>query len=246
MDHKKNLIVTFREEEAVEFSVKILNESSSHHDLEFTLSSTLIKTSNQNTLAGTLNQGPISLPSEGTESPTTTEHNSKEETRSDTIKKHALLPLDYCMESKINPITGKSNDSEPPRMRINPNYKRTRMILKKRTDHRVSCNTKEWIKGRDAYYIRCLNHLHSGFLCVKKRENPEKAAARDKPLQQTTCWQRTRRQSTQPVPDGNKEDTPDPQRFDYKVCIKPSIESHSDEKNKEVLMLFRLQPAPDP
>ena len=135
----KQLIATFNRDEAVEFSVKILNESSSHHELEFALTSTMTKRS------------------------TTKPYKDVASSKGCT-----LLPLEYYMETRINPLTGKG--SRPPRMWINPHYKNTRMILKKRTNHQISCDVKEWIKGRDAYYIRCIHHCNSGYLCVKKRK----------------------------------------------------------------------------
>ena len=188
----KELIATFNRDKADEFSVKILNESSSHHELEFTLTSTMTKRK--------LNEGAASQTQAAS-------------------KACALLPLEYCMETKLNPFTGKSLRTEPPRMRVNPQYRNTRMILKKRTNHQISCDTKEWIKGRDAYYIRCLHRFQCGYLCVKRRnqQNNEKMngeVATPQDDQQNVC---------------------------YKVCIKPSITSHSDDS--EIFMLFRLQPA---
>ena len=61
-----------------------------------------------------------------------------------------------------------------PKMRLNSDYERTRLLLKKRTDYRISCDTKEWIKGREAFYIQCIRQMHSGFLCVKMRNSYKK------------------------------------------------------------------------
>ena len=208
----KELIATFNRDEAVEFSVKILNESSSHHELEFTLTSTMTKRS-------------PTKPNEGAASQTQA-----------ASKEHALLPLEYCMETRVNPLTGKNSRTLPPRMRVNPRYKHTRVILKKRTNHRISGDTKEWIKGRDAYYIRCVHRFHSGYLCVKKRVGPANQRANgEQSLLRPDDGQIT------PTPQDDQQVTSPPQNARYKVCIKPSIESHCDDS--EVFMLFRLQPA---
>ena len=225
----KQLIATFNRDKADEFSVKILNESSSHHELEFTLTSTMTKRS-------------PTKPKEGVASQTQA-----------ASKERALLPLEYCMETRVNPLTGKSLRTQPPRMRVNPRYKHTRVILKKRTNHRISCDTKEWIKGRDAYYIRCLHRFHSGYLCVKKRVGPANQRANgEQPLLQADDGQVTPtpqdNQQVTAAPQEGQQVTPTPQDGQqatpnnrYKVCIKSSIESHSDDS--EVFMLFRLQPA---
>ena len=86
----------------------------------------------------------------------------------------AIVPLDYILDIPVNPLTGNGFQTNKPRMRLNSDYQRTRLLLKKRTDNRISCDTKEWIKGREAYYIQCIRRMHSGFLCVKMRKSYNK------------------------------------------------------------------------
>ena len=86
----------------------------------------------------------------------------------------AIVPLDYILDIPVNPLTGNGFQTNKPRMRLNSEYQRTRLLLKKRTDNRISCDTKEWIKGREAYYIQCIRRMHSGFLCVKMRKSYNK------------------------------------------------------------------------
>ena len=85
-----------------------------------------------------------------------------------------IVPLDYILDIPVNPLTGNEFQTNKPRMRLNSDYQRTRLLLKKRTDNRISCDTKEWIKGREAYYIQCIRRMHSGFLCVKMRKSYNK------------------------------------------------------------------------
>ena len=158
----KQLTVTYNKEEADAFTVKILNESSSHHELEFALTSTLTKCKQRQINSSTETHSPShsDIFEVSTSGDDAGEHPGSQQ---------VVLPLEYFLETVVNPLPGKG--SEPPRMRMSADYRQTRLLLKKRSDHRISCDTKEWIKGREAYYIQCIRKMYSGYLCVKERNS---------------------------------------------------------------------------
>ena len=76
-------------------------------------------------------------------------------------------PLDYYLDARFNLVTGKS--SSPPKMLVNPDYKCSRMLLKKRVGRNLPTDTTQWLQGKDAYYISCVRSPRSGYLCVKEK-----------------------------------------------------------------------------
>ena len=144
-DGMMNVTVTFDKKDAKPFSVRTVNETLHRHELEFSLTSPLTK------IKPAVPSRPIQMP---LKKPTTTTHDD-------------IVPLEYMFEVVVNPITGRGGKS--PIMRLSSNYKRTRLLLKKRSNHQISCDTKDWIKGTEAYYIQCIHPLAKGFLCVKER-----------------------------------------------------------------------------
>ena len=154
----KILIVTHDKNMADAFTVKTVSETKHHHELEFSLTSSLSKSKNK--------VGNPALYKEGVNLPTIEDPSQSGD--------DAIAPLDYILDIPVNPLTGNGFQTNKPRMRLNSDYQRTRLLLKKRTDNRISCDTKEWIKGREAYYIQCIRKMHSGFLCVKMRKSYNK------------------------------------------------------------------------
>ena len=88
----------------------------------------------------------------------------------ESTKKNVILPLEYYLETVVNM---KGNGSITPRMRMTSKTKNVRLLLKKRIDHKIACDTRQWRKGRDAYYIQCIHPFHNGYLCAKKRHNQD-------------------------------------------------------------------------
>ena len=131
-----HLAVTTKKGEAEEFNVKVIDDSPSRHQFEFSIASMLMNC-----------RRPIP---EGCDTP-----------------RDKLLAWEYYLETAVHPLTGRG--SEPPRMRINTNSERTRLLLKKRIDPRISTDTRQWRKGREAYYISCVHRFRNGYLCVKER-----------------------------------------------------------------------------
>ena len=127
-------MLTFNESRADSFSVKTVNETLHHHELEFSLTSSLSNCKERRE-------------SIGIRSMTLTEHDDG----TDQPQHDKVVPLEYMLEVVVNPITGRGGSA--PKMKLSTNYRRTRLLLKKRSDRRISCNTKDWIKGTEAYYI---------------------------------------------------------------------------------------------
>ena len=61
------------------------------------------------------------------------------------------MGLEYMLEVDVNPITGRGSGS--PKMKISTKHRRTRLLLKKRSNRKISCDTKDWIKGQEAYFM---------------------------------------------------------------------------------------------
>ena len=73
-------------------------------------------------------------------------------------------PLEYYLETTFNSFRKRST----VHMRKNSRLKNVRLLLKERIEPKISCDTKQWRKGREAYYIRCIHRPRSGYLCVKE------------------------------------------------------------------------------
>ena len=134
----REITITFDKTKADAFNVKTVNETRNHHELEFSLTSSLSQSKKKG---------------EGVN-----------QSQNDTT-----VPLEYTMEVARNAITGRG--SKAPQMRLSTNHRRTRMLLKKRSDRRISCDTKDWIKGTEAYYIQCIHPLANTFLCIKEKNS---------------------------------------------------------------------------
>ena len=72
-------------------------------------------------------------------------------------------PLEYYLETKYNALRNRST----VHMRKNSQLKNVRLLLKERIEPKISCDTKQWRRGREAYYIRCTHRPRNGYLCVK-------------------------------------------------------------------------------
>ena len=209
-EEKKHLAVTSSKDDAIAIMVKVLGDCSSHHRFEFSLTSTLEK---HKDLKSASRKGKeeaevkAKASDDQQQSQATALANSTVTTQEtpSSASEYKLTPLEYYLETVVSPVLGKGND--PPRMRMNSNTKNIRMLLKKRIDHKIACDTKQWRKGREAYYIQCIHPYRNGYLCVKRVKQRSHAGT----------------------------DT-----VTYKVCVKPSVDFHSDDS--EVFMLFRLLP----
>ena len=190
-------MLTFNKSRADLFSVTTVNETLHHHELEFSLTSSL---SNCKERRESIGIGSMTL----------TEHDDG----TNQPQHDKVVPLEYMLEVVVNPITGQGGSA--PKMKLSTNYRRTRLLLKKRSDRRISCNTKDWIKGTEAYYIQCLHPLMKGFLCVKERN--------------TYRRQNQGSRSLALVEEVDLKDC-------YKVCVKGSAADES-----RFLTLFRLHP----
>lgn len=154
-DKDKNLVVTFNEEDAEVFSLKVLGDDTSHHKFEFSLASPLKRYREKKEEEQKGN--------ETTQAPEDGNGRAKPAQSAETTQ----LLLEYYLETVVNPLRGK--ESTRPRMKMNSNSKNIRMLLKKRVNHRIACDTKQWRKGREAYFIQCIHPLRSGYFCVKKK-----------------------------------------------------------------------------
>ena len=168
-----NITVTFDKKDAKPFSVKMVNETLHRHELEFSLTSSLAK------IKPAVKRRPDSRP--------LTKPVSNNED---------VLPLEYMLEVVINPVTGKGGKS--PRMRLTSDYQRTRLLLKKRSNHKISCDTKDWIKGTEAYYIQCIHPLGKGFLCVKERKVFRKQQQEQQKSRQREARETERQEAREP------------------------------------------------
>ena len=193
----KEIVLTFNKSRADLFSVMTVNETLHHHELEFSLTSSL---SNCKERRESIGIGSMTL----------TEHDDG----TDQPQHDKVVPLEYMLEVVVNPITGRGGSA--PKMKLSTNYRRTRLLLQKRSDRRISCNTKDWIKGTEAYYIQCLHPLMKGFLCVKERNT-----------------YRRQNQGSRSLALVEEVDLKDR----YKVCVKGSAADES-----RFLTLFRLHP----
>ena len=167
-DKFKSLVVTLKEEDAEVFSLKALGDDTAHHKFEFSLTSPLHKYRDYQ-----VNKIKKTQTTDGTaQSPGTSQKTDKSQASSSAEDKgKKQLPLEYYLETVVHPLLGK--DSTTPRMRMNCNSKNIRMLLKKRVNPQIACDTKQWRKGREAYFIQCIHPFRSGFLCVKKKSNSD-------------------------------------------------------------------------
>ena len=209
-DEKKHLAVTSSKDDAIAIMVKVLGDSSSHHKFEFSLTSTLEKYKDLKSAARKGKQGAeveaqANVDQQQSQATALANNTVTIQATPSSASEYKLAPLEYYLETVVSPVLGKGNN--PPRMRMNSNTKNIRMLLKKRIDHKIACDTKQWRKGREAYYIQCIHPYRNGYLCVKRVKQRSRTGT----------------------------DT-----VTYKVCVKPSVDFHSDDS--EVFMLFRLLP----
>lgn len=162
VEQNKQLGATTDIQEAEEFMVKVLNESPSRHEFEFSITSVLTTLKN---------------PKAQQQEMTTPEHDptssvlSKRASVEEVDDKKKILPLEWYLETSVSIWTG--TECEPLKMSMNSNFKQTRMLLKKRNDHQIACDTKQWRKGREAYYLSCLHTFRNGYLCVEKNNTEQ-------------------------------------------------------------------------
>ena len=64
------------------------------------------------------------------------------------------------IETNFSTSTGIGNNP--------PNFKKARPLLKKRIDHRIAINPKQWRKGREPCYIAYIGQFRNSYLCVTK------------------------------------------------------------------------------
>ncbi|CAI8031789.1 hypothetical protein GBAR_LOCUS18017 [Geodia barretti] len=152
----------------------MVNETLHRHELEFSLTSSLAK------IKPAVKRRPDSRP------------------LTKLVSTHEdVLPLEYMLEVVTNPVTGKGGKS--PRMRLTSDYQRTRLLLKKRSNHKISCDTKDWIKGTEAYYIQCIHPLGKGFLCVKERKVFRKQQQEQQKSRQREARETERQEAREPT-----------------------------------------------
>ena len=183
VDERKNIIVTSEKAKAEAFVVEMVNEAVRHHELEFSLTSTLSKHKGQAARG--------------------------ENEQSD------MEPLEYTLE--VAPLIG--HGSNTPRMKLSTDYRRTRLLLKKRSDHRISCDPKDWIEKGEACLIQCVHPVANRYLCVKERKS-------------------YRRMQSQRPQIGRNQEQEASNRF--KMCVRRSALAKGDESC--YCTLFRLQP----
>ena len=203
-------------EEAEQFIVKVLDDSDTHNRLEFSITSSLpeyrkkVKKQKKEEKAeenprlvedGQTTTGETEEDADGEggrrgkveRKPQASEGDNAStmgEGESDGCKSRTL---EYYVQTRVN-IWGKG---DVVRMRMNSRLKNVRLLLKQRINPKISCNTKQWRRGRESYYIQCIHSPRNGYLCVKKRGE------------------------------------------EYQVCVRPSVDRHSDENG--VFMLFQLK-----
>ena len=177
VDERKNIIVTSEKAKAEAFVVEMVNEAVHHHELEFSLTSTLSKHKVQAARGKNVQSG--------------------------------MEPLEYMLE--VTPSTA--------RMKLSTDHRRTRLLLKKRSDHRISCDPKDWIKEGEACLIQNVHPVANRYICVKERRSYRRV------------------QSQQPPMDGDQEQEASDR---FKVCVRRSALAKADESR--YCTLFRLQP----
>ena len=163
--------------------MRVVNEAVRHHELEFSLTSTLSKHKVQAARGENVQSG--------------------------------MDPLEYTLE--VTPLIG--HGSTTPRMKLSTHYRRTRLLLKNRSNHRISCDPKDWIEKGEACLIQCVHPVVNRYLCVKERKSYR------------------RMQSQQPPMDGDGEQEASDR---FKVCVRRSALAKADESR--YCTLFRLQP----
>ena len=163
--------------------MRVVNEAVRHHELEFSLTSTLSKHKVQAARGENVQSG--------------------------------MDPLEYTLE--VTPLIG--HGSTTPRMKLSTHYRRIRLLLKNRSNHRISCDPKDWIEKGEACLIQCVHPVVNRYLCVKERKSYH------------------RMQSQQPPMDGDGEQEASDR---FKVCVRRSALAKADESR--YCTLFRLQP----
>ena len=216
------ITVTDNKANAITFTVKTVNEKLHRHELEFSLTSPLTKYQKEADAGGQGAGGSQQAAAAGGQGAGGSQQSAAAggQGTGGGLDEPAIVPLEYMLEVSVNPITGRGGNA--PRMGLSTNYRRTRLLLKKRNDRRISCDTKDWIKGTEAYYIQCIHPVMKGFLCVKRRNNYDR---------ETRGGGGGGRGLTEEAKTEEK----------YKVCVKGSASAKRDYS--KFLMLFRLLPA---
>ena len=190
----KKLTITYQKTEAEAFSIMTVNDRLNHHELEFSLTSNLYQFKKK--------------------------RQSKD--KESTTLEDKVVGLQYMLEVDVNRITGRGQSA--PKMKLCSSHRRTRLLLKKRSDRRISSDTKDWIKGTEAYYIECMNAIGTGFLCVNDR----------------TSFRRGELRKNGTIPALGDEDSI---KGRLKVCV---VGSSSAKMENRYFMLFTLQPQQPP
>ena len=222
------LSVTSQRDDAVVFTLKVLNEHTSRHNFEFSLASTMttFKQEHEKLLQCT-------FPS------------------INAVRQGGIPQLEMYLETDVNPLTG--NGSSPPKLRTDTHFRKTRLLLKKRVNHHIASDTQQWCKGRDPFYISCIHRFRNGYLCVKKTERVRQPHGSDTTqvsgdMHSSQSMNGSTTQITPTEEDATPASQPSVQRDtvghtkpdNYRVCIKSSVHCHCEEG--EAFMLFWLKP----
>lgn len=137
------------------FMVEVLDDSKSGNHLEFSLTSSF-----------PMYRRKLDVKKECTQSITSTKSYTRGNSVSVVNDRH---PLDFYLEAHVNTF-GRGSIV---RMQMHSKLKNMRLMLKQRTNPRVSCDTKQWRKGREAYYIQCISWPRNGYLFVEEIEGTD-------------------------------------------------------------------------
>ena len=147
VDHNndRQLIGTEELKKAEGFMVKVFDDSTSKNHLEFSITSSFPRKRKH-------------------DEQKKQEEQSESEASGASAATGKPQPLEYYLETTFNPVRRRST----VHMKKNSRLKNLRLLLKERIEPKISCDTKQWRKGREAYYIRCTHRPRSGYLCVKE------------------------------------------------------------------------------
>ena len=149
VDHSndRQLIGTEELKKAEGFMVKVFDDCTSKNQLEFSITSSFPRYRKTKE-----------------DEQKKQEEQSESEISAASVATGKPQPLEYYLETTFNPVRRRST----VHMRKNSRLKNVRMLLKERIEPKISCETKQWRKGREAYYIKCIHRPRSGYLCVKE------------------------------------------------------------------------------
>lgn len=167
VDHKNSGALKGTEDinEAELFMMKVLDDSDSHNRLEFSITSSFPqyrKRSKKNN---------SQLPAQSSDGDVATAGSMSEDGGDYGMTSR---PMEYYLETRVN-TWGKG---DIVRMRMNSRLKNVRLLLKQRINPSISCNTKQWRRQRESYYIQCVHWPRNGYLCVKKRQEEYQVCVR--------------------------------------------------------------------